>query len=235
MTRASHAQQSKGQVKGAVVAAAAVLLLAGCGTHPGAAAVAGDATISEQQVNDAAAALCASTIASAEAQGQARPELAARGARQAALQLLLDSELTRQFGEARGIEPNQGVVSRAVGQQAQGIQAIPAEQRDDFRSLFRGFQESQLIIEEAGRDSLLSQGATDPAPEEVTTEGTRLRDEWAADLEIEVDPRFGEYADGTVTPTSGSLSIPVSERAAQGAAAEPGPEWTSGLPASQKC
>jgi hypothetical protein len=231
VTRALHARQ----VKVSLVVASAVLLLAGCGTHPGAAVVVGDATITDQEVNDAAAALCASTISSAEAQGQPRPELAARGARQAAVQLMLDSEVTRQFGEAEGIEPSQGAVSQALAQNAQGIDAIPAEQRDDFRTLFRGFQESQLIIEEAGRASLASQGNTEPTPEEVSSEGTRLRDEWAAGVEIDVDPRYGEYADGTVTPTSGSLSIPVSERAAQGANAEPGPAWTSGLPASQKC
>ena len=231
MTRALHARK----VKVSLVVAGAVMLLAGCGTHPGAAVVVGDATISDQDVNDAAAALCASTISSAEAQGQPRPELAARGARQAAVQLMLDSELTRQFGEAEGIEPGQGDVSAALAQNAQGIDAIPEEQRDDFRSLFRGFQEAQLIIAEAGRASLVSQGNAEPTPEEVTAEGTRLRDEFAAGLDVSVDPRFGQFANGTVTPTSGSLSIPVSERAAQGAAAEPGPEWTSGLPASQKC
>ncbi|HET6652347.1 MAG TPA: SurA N-terminal domain-containing protein [Nocardioides sp.] len=231
MTRALHAKQ----VKVSLVVASAVMLVAGCGTHPGAAVVVGDTSISNQEVNDAAAALCASTISSAEAQGQPRPELAARGARQAAVQLMLDSELTRQFGEAEGIEPSQGDVSAALAQNAQGIDAIPAEQRDDFRALFRGFQESQLIIEEAGRASLTSQGNAEPTPEEVTAEGTRLRNRFASDLDVEVDPRFGELANGTVTPTSGSLSIPVSERAAQGAAAEPGPEWTSGLPASQKC
>jgi hypothetical protein len=231
VTRALHAKQ----VKVSLVVASAVMLLAGCGTHPGAAVVVGDQTISNQKVNDAAAALCASTISSAEAQGQPRPELAARGARQAAVQLMLDSELTRQFGEAEGIEPDQGDVSAALAQNAQGIDAIPAEQRDDFRALFSGFQEAQLIIEEAGRASLTSQGNAEPTPEEITAEGTRLRDRFARGLDVEVDPRFGEVANGSVTPTSGSLSIPVSERAAQGAAAEPGPEWTSGLPASQKC
>ena len=227
MRRALRAKQ----VKLSLVVAAAAVALAGCGVHPGAAIVVGDTTISNRDVDDAAAGLCASTIASAEAQGQPRPELGTRGARQ----LRLDNELSRQFGEAQGIVPDQGEVSAAISQNAAGIRAIPAEQRDDFRELFTEFQESQQIIDEAGRRSLQEQGNTNPAPEEVSTEGVRLRDQWARDLEIEVDPRYGTYANGTVTPTSGSLSIPVSERAAQGANAEPGTEWTAGLPASQKC
>ena len=194
MTRALHAKPARL----AFFVASAAMFLTGCGMHPGAAIVAGDEQISDQEVDDAAAALCASTVSSAEAQGQPRPELAARGARQAAVQLLLDSELSRQFGEAQGIQPDQQEVSAALAQNAQGIEAIPAAQREDFRALFRGFQEGQLIL-------------------------------------VEVDPRYGEYADGTVTPVSGSLSIPVSERAAQGANAEPPTEWTAGLPASQKC
>lgn len=231
MTRALHAKPARL----ALVVASAAMFLTGCGMHPGAAIVAGDETISDQEVDDAAAALCASTVSSAEAQGQPRPELAARGARQAAVQLLLDSELSRQFGEAQGIEADQQEVSAALAQNAQGIEAIPPAQREDFRELFRGFQEGQLILDEAGRASLAAQGNAEPQQEEISTEGIRLRDEWAADLDVEVDPRYGEYADGTVTPVSGSLSIPVSERAAQGANAEPPTEWTAGLPASQKC
>jgi len=215
--------------------AASLVVLAGCGVHPGGAIVAGDTTISDEEVDDAAAALCASTVTSAEAQGQPRPVLASRGARQAAVQLMLDSELSRQFGEAQGIEPDEQEISAALAQNAAGIRAIPAAQRDDFRDLFTGFQEGQQIIDAAGRASLEQQGNQEPTDEEVTTEGVRLRNEWAADLDIEIDPRYGTYADGTITPTSGSLSIPVSERAAQGANAEPGTAWTAALPASQRC
>ena len=74
--------------------------------------------------------------------GAAKPELAARGARQAAVQLLLDSELSRQFQQAEGIEPDRGGCPPALAQNAQGIETIPEAQREDFIDLFRGFQES---------------------------------------------------------------------------------------------
>ena len=230
----SRALRAK-QVRLSLGALVAVVALAGCGVHPGAAIVVGDTTISSQDVDDAAAGLCASTVASAESQGQPRPQLGTRGARQAAVQLMLDNEISRQFADAEGIEPDQSAVSAALEQNAAAIEAIPAAQRDDFRDLFRGFQESQQIIDAAGRASLEDQGNTNPAPEEISAEGVRLRNQWARGLDVELDPRFGTFANGTVTPTSGSLSIPVSERAAQGANAEPGTEWTAALPASQRC
>lgn len=218
-----------------LVAAASMMVLAGCGMHPGAAAVVGDERITPDEVDDAAAALCASTVRSALSQGQPRPELASRGARQAAVQLLLDNELTRQFGEAEGIEPNQQQVSEALRQTAGQIDQLRPGQREVFRDLFKSFQESQLILNEAGRRSLAEQGNPQPAPEEAASEGARLRQRWARNLDIEVDPRFGTYDQGTVRPTSGSLSIPASDRARQGANPEPGADWTAGLPTSQKC
>ena len=235
MTRARTVGLHAKLVKLSLVVAATATLLSGCGMHPGAAVVVGDTEISGAEVDDAASALCASTVSSAEAQGQPKPELAARGARQAAVQLLLDSELSRQFGEAEGIEPDQEQLSAALAQNAQGIETVPEAQREDFIDLFRGFQEGQLILSAAGEESLAAQGNDQPSPEEVTAEGARLRTEWARDVDVEVDPRFGDYDQGTVKPVSGSLSIPVSQRAFEGANAEPGTEWTAGLPASQKC
>jgi hypothetical protein len=235
VTRVPHAHRAVKQAKLALVALVAAGVLAGCGTHPGAAAVVGDQRISGAEVDAAAAALCSSTVGSAEAQGQPRPELASRGARQAAIQLMLDTELSRQFAEDQGIEPDQQEVSAALAQNAAAIEVLPAEERAVFRDLFRGFRESQLILAEAGRRSLAAEGNLEPAPEEVDAEGARLRQEWAADVEVEVDPRYGTYEQGAVNPTSGSLSIPASQRAFQGAQADPGTAWTAGLPLSQKC
>lgn len=235
MTRALSTSKVKLFPRQALVALMAVGVLSGCGTHPGAAAVVGDERISADEVDDAALALCGSTVAGAEAQGQPRPELAARGARQAAVQLILDGELTRQFAEDEGIEANQQAVSAALQQNAASINVLPPELRGVFRSLFTTFQESQELLSEAGTASLADQGNAEPSPEEAAAEGARLRAEWAADVEVEVDPRYGTYEDGALTPSSGSLSIATSERARQGAAAQPDAAWTAGLPLSQKC
>jgi hypothetical protein len=71
--------------------------------------------------------------------------------------------------------------------------------------------------------------------DDALSEGSKLRSKWARSVDVEVDPRYGTYAQGTLTPTSGSLSVPVSERATAGAKADPAATWVSGLPMSQKC
>jgi len=214
-----------------VAAVAAATVLSGCGTHPGAAAVVGDATITTDQVDAAALTLCSANRSG----GQATGELSSRAARQAAVQFLIDSELSHQFGEDRGVEADQGEVSATVAENAAGIEALPENQREDFRELLVGFRESELILTEIGRASLQEQGNDQPAPEEASSEGARLRMEWAASVDVEVDPRFGTYAEGALAPTSGSLSLPVSDSAKAGSAADPGESWVADLPASQKC
>lgn len=228
---------TRGKVKLSVIAIAVAALLSGCGTYPGDAAVVGGQRISLDAVDDAAAALCSSTVSAAKAQGQPRPDLASRGARSAAIQLLLDNELSAQFAAANGIKVNQKAVSAAMAQSAAQIRILPEADRGVFRSLFEGYQESQSILDQAGVAALAAQGNGNPSPEEASAAGTKVRNDWAAKsgLAVEIDPRFGTYAQGTVTPASGSLSIPASDRARQGASADPGQAWTAGLPLSQKC
>lgn len=219
-------------VKVSVLVAGAALALSGCGLHPGAAAVVGDTTISGAEVDDAAAALCSANLTGAEARGEAKPDLASRGARQAALQLLVDSELSRQYGEAEDIDPDKAQVSQALAQNKQTVDLLPADRKDDFTAILRGYAEAQLVLIEAGRDSLGDPMAPDDA---AISEGTRLRNKWARSVDVEVDPRYGTYAQGTLTPGSGSLSVPVSEAAAAGANSDPAANWVAGLPLTQKC
>lgn len=220
-------------VRVSVLAAGAALLLAGCGLSPGAAAVVGDTRITANQVDDAASALCAANIAGAAAQGQPKPELATRGARQAALSLLVDAELSHQFGEANDIDPSRAELSSALAQNRQTVTALPEERRGAFTDLLRNYVEAQLIVQEAGRAAV----GPDAPPEQLATAGMQQRNAWLTeqDVEVEVDPRFGEYRDGGIDGSGGSMSIPVSERAAAGDRAQPDPGWVSDLPMSQKC
>lgn len=224
------------KVRVAALGAAAVMALAGCGLTPGAAAVVGDETITTEEVDDAAQALCAANIAGAEARGQTAPQLASRGARQGALQVLIESELTHQFAASRGVEANQQQVSQAIEANQFGLSQIPAAEREDFEELLRGFAESQAMLVEIGRASLAEQGQAEPTDQEATAEALRLRQQWAADHgQVEVAPKYGDYVEGNLQPDGGSLSIPVSERAREGAKADPSGSWVAGLPASQKC
>lgn len=228
MTRARNA-------KLAVLAAAAALVLTGCGLNLGAAAVVGDTAISGEEVDDAAAALCSANIESSAAQGQPAPELPSRGARQGALQLMIDSELTRQFGEHMGVEPNQGQVSQALASNAGITDLLPRARRAAFTEIIRGYAEGELVLLEVGRRSLIESGETAPTDEAAISEGTRLRNRWARSVDIEVDPRYGTFDKGELSPSSGSLSIPASEGAFEGNKPDPSAEWVASLPATQKC
>lgn len=221
-------------LKRTTVAAAVVVagaLLSGCSGQPGSAAVVNGTSISASAVDGAAAALCSAQTDG----GQATEALASRGARQAAVQFLIDGELSRQYAEKEGVEPDQEEVSATLQQNQATIDALPQDVKQDFEDLLVGFRESELILSQVGITSLQEQGAEAPTPEEATAEGARLRAEWAAPLTVEVDPRFGIYAKGSLRPASGSVSIAVSERARAGAAADPGADWIASLPASQKC
>lgn len=211
--------------------AVAGLAVTGCGIHPGAAAVIGDTRITVDDVDAAARALCAVNATD----DPASPGLPTRGARIAALQFLIDAELSRQFGEDAGVVPDRGQVARSLTDNRATVDSVPADRREDLVDLIVGFRESELIVGQAGAASLQQQGLPTPSNEQSTSEGFRLRTEWAQDVEVEVDPRFGDYSEGRLTQDSGSVSVPVSERARQGSQAEPGEEWVRGLPATQKC
>ncbi len=223
---------SRRRLKLSLVAAAATMALTGCaGMHPGSAAVVDSSTISHDKVDRVAEALCAANISSAEAQGQPAPVLASRGAREAALQILLDSELSRMFGEEVGVSASPQQVSQAVAANAQSIALLPEDQKDNFRDALEEFATGQLILIEIGRRSL-GPGASD---DQAIAEGQRLRQEFVEGLEVEIDPRFGTFEEASFKRGGTSLSVPASERARAGDRAQPSDAWVSELPATQQC
>jgi hypothetical protein len=220
-------------VRLSALVAGAALALTGCGMHPGDAAVVGGDTISGAQVDDAAAALCSANITGAKAQGQPAPDLATRGARQAAVQLLIDTDLSQQFGKARGVTPDQAQVSSALAQNRQTLTLLPENRKADFEKILRGYAEGQLILIAIGKQELGDPSASD---QKALAAGTQARDKWAkGNVDVEVDPRYGEWSGGSLHTATGSLSVPVSERAVSGANMDPDAGWVAGLPSSQKC
>ena len=106
-----------------------------------------------------------------------------------------------------------------------------------FDAFVEDFSRAQIGLVELGRESLEEQGQD---PTEITedvafAEGQRLRQERAAETDIELDPRFGSVSDGVVGPSSDQLSVPVSDVAVEGSSSEPSPALGGLLPASQKC
>lgn len=215
----------------AVAAAAATAVLAGCGVHPGAAAVVGSQTISADRVDEVAQALCTANLRAAEANGQPPPTLPTRGAREVALEILLETELSEQFAAARGVDASPAEVSRAMAQNETGIALLPADQQEQFREVLRGYAETQLELIEIGRRSL----GRDVPENEAISEGTRLREQFVKKVDVEVDPRFGTFEDGVFQRGGQSLSVPVSDRAVDGEKAQPGSSYVASLPPSQLC
>ena len=216
----------------AAVAAAAGLALSACSAHPGSAAVVGDESISDSRVDDVASALCA---AQGGGQGGGQ-DLASRGARQGALDVLINSSLSRQYGASQGVQPDQEQVSAALAANAQNISGLPAEHRQDFKDTLREYAEGQLMLIDIGRRELAKAGTKNATEQQAVSEGTKLRNAWAAKhVKVYVDPRFGEYANNALLTKSGSLSVAASKSATDGGSPDPSPGWVAALPASQKC
>jgi hypothetical protein len=221
-------------LRASAAAVLAGLLLSACGTHPGSAAVVGSDRISNAELDDVASALC-SAQTSGNTGGQ-QQDLASRAARQGALDVLISAELSRQFARSQGVEADQEQVSQALAANEQNISGLPASQRAVFRDTLRKFAEGQLMLVEIGRRSLTRSGAENVTDQQALSEGMRLRNAWVRkNVDVSVDPRYGEFAKGSLVAKSGSLSVPVSQRAADGNSPNPSAGWVAALPASQKC
>lgn len=223
------------RTKLAALAATAVVGLTGCGAlHPGVAAVVGSSTITHGAVDGLAEALCTANVKGAEARGDTR-DFATRGTREGALQVLLEARLSQLFGKQRGVNPNRQMVSQALAQNEDLIAALPESERDDYRDALKQYAEGQLMLIQIGRSSLESQGRTGVTDDQALAEGQRLRGKFVKNLDVEIDPRYGTFAGGTLKPGGTSLSVAQSERARAGDKAEPAPDFVSGLPSSQRC
>jgi hypothetical protein len=214
---------------GAAVGAA--MVLAGCGVHPGTAAVVGSQPIPHAEVDDVANAVCRANVAGAEASGQQASPLPSRGARQLAVEILIETTLAQLLGEREGVEANQRAVSQAVAQNEAGLALLEGKQREDLRTALRDYAESQFLLIEIGRRSLGGQVRED----EAIAEGRRILGEYAESVDVEVDPRYGRFDDGVFKPGGTSLSVAQSDRAKEGANQQPGGAFLGTLPASQLC
>lgn len=218
------------------VAVAGLLALSACsGLRPGTAAEIGADRISHDEVDEVASALCAANLSSAAAQGGTPPALPSVGARVGALQVLVDTSLARQFGEVAGAEADPGEVSATLAQNEAGIAALPSEHQEAFRDALREFTRGQLLVIDVGRAALAEAGQAGATEDQALAMGRRLQAEFVQELDVEIDPRFGDLSEGTIVPGSPSLSVPVSESATAAARGGASPEFAASLPATQLC
>jgi len=216
-------------VRPAVVAAAAALLLAGCGgTAPGVAAQVDGQRITDEDVDAFAEVLCSLNQLPGTESGTPT-----RQARFNALSILLVTELGKQVGDLDAVDPED--LAAAKQQMAAGRDQVPEESRDTFDQVAADYLESQFALIELGRGSLEEQGGDGDSVDEALAEGMRLVEQYVEEADVEVDPRYGRLEGGQLVPESGSLSVPVSDFAVGAAEEQPTEELVSQLPSSQKC
>jgi hypothetical protein len=212
----------------AVLAAGAALLLSSCGsTAPGVAAVVNGQRITDQQVDAFAKVLC-----SLSSQGGAGSQ-PTKSARFGSLQILLADQLASGMTDVQSVD--QQSVAQAMQQLAPSRDALPESLKGTFDTVAREYARAQTAIIDVGRKSLESQGKKNVSDQDAFTEGERLRTQYADKADVQIDPRFGTLVGGKLQPSDGSLSVPVSSFAREAAAAQPGADLVSQLPASQKC
>lgn len=231
--RESSRKATRRSRRGAGAAAlSAMLLLSSCGGNaPGVAATVEGDRITDDKVDEFAQVLCAlGGLAGTESGTPTRT------ARFSSLQILLADELADDIADVDDVD--RSAVAQTVESLDAGREMVPEDVLDTFDEVVQEFATAQQAILELGRESLLAKGEGDGAEisdDAAFAEGDRLRSEYAAEADIEIDPRFGTIEDGVVTPADGSLSVPVSDIAVQAAAEQPEDGFVSRLPATQKC
>jgi hypothetical protein len=221
-------------VSALVAAGALALSLAGCSTHPGDAATVGSTSIGTAHLDDVASAIC-----SAQAQNQqaGQPQVqSSRSNRELALGLLIDSQLSADYGDAEGLRPSQEQLNRAMASRAQLLASVPEKHREVLRTTLTDLDKSQLTMAEAGRRALEKAGSKNITAQTAIPAGIKVRNDWVKKhVDVTVDPRFGTFSNGNLKAKSGSLSSPVSSQARAGAKTQPSSAWLASLPATQKC
>jgi hypothetical protein len=220
-----------------VTAAATALALTGCSsmtpdTSPGVAADVDGHPVTTREVDDLAQALCAVNAAQPSS---GAGEISGRQARGAALSRLIQVQLAQQLGEEEGLRPDESRVAQQLKGVEDQLADVPDDQLATFMDSYAELVRGADVLTQLGRRSLEDQGRTDVDDSAALNEGGTLLTEYATGADVEVDPRFGSFDDGTLVPGDGSLSVPVSQNAVDGASESPSPEFLSGLPATQKC
>lgn len=227
-------------VRLAVAAAATTLLVASCGTdlRPGTAAVVGDTTISEDEVDDLVAAACEYTEAIRLEQGSgSRPTQSIANLRTSVTRQLIQAEVTRSATEELGLTVNDATVSAL----ASGSSFPEGVEPDDEELLTEFFEEqSRSLLGQAVVGAHLQDESVTVADDTLGQDDVDAARDYLAqhaeELGIQVNPAYGTWTDGDLTTSSGSLSDPVSEGAKAAFSNTSGdPGALSELPESQVC
>lgn len=193
--------------------AAAMLALGACGqVHPGAAAVVGGTRIPMDEVDTLSAAYCRATVAIANSQGQPADPAEGIASRRTVLGALLQLEIARQAAGSLGVEAEPSTYV-ADPRSFQPLLDSVGEQYADEVSQLVGVTGETTALQVAIGAHQLDQDMAEVDQQEAQQTGQEYVAEYGADVDVEIDPRFGLAPDGQVLAETGSLSVPVSEEA----------------------
>jgi hypothetical protein len=179
------------RTKGAVVALASVLLLGGCaaGTHPGAAAVVGGTEISVKDVDSTSQAVTTALGQSFDTS--------------TTLNELVHNKLVAEVVDQRSVKMTDAEVADAmkavVGDQAAYDRFTKDPVANDF---LRDVARAAIGTVKLGGGTSI----TDQTAQQSSQAGTQIITDASKNINIEIAPRFGKWANGQISGVSGSLS-----------------------------
>ncbi len=210
-----------------------LLLVSGCsGLTPGTAATVNGTRITNDEVDDLAAAQCAAAERAAKS-GNSTTMAIAR-VKQQSLGLLMDTQLTLQYADKEGITPDKSLSKGFYGQLEPGITPLSGKPRTVLTDVFQDWAKGRAVLVQVGSK------ATGEAPsfanlDQLTNAGLQARDAWLKKADLEVDPRYGPTKEGFPGGSEGSVSRASSDFAKSATAVKSDPQFVTSLPASQKC
>jgi peptidyl-prolyl cis-trans isomerase SurA len=217
---------------GAALAAAAVVLLTGCGAvpdlNPGVAVRVDDDAVSTRDLEDLAVDYC-SALAAGEQAGGAVPNhfvyglsASSLGLRSAATQLMAEHDVTVDASYDKTVE-------QAKTEQ---LASLDEAQRDAVIEVGAASIYVSAAETSVGRKVL---GGT-PSDEDALAAGQKALVAWIDDHDVRVDPKYGvSIATGTAVLSDTSVSYSISDVAKAGQAEQPDNAAAAALPESQRC
>ena len=213
----------------------ALLLLSGCsgsGLPPGTASDVNGTRITTTRVSDVAAAQC--DLRDVLTKKQLAPAITAAQVNRESLSLLMDTELTKQFGASEDFKPDPLLSEAFLGRVQPLFTDLPADSKALMTEVFTVWADTRSILVEAGSDAT-GQKPTFSNADKLLEAGLQLREKWLKNAVITTDPRYGPDKDGYPSRDSASVSKARSTFAVDSEKETPSPAFLSGLPPNQKC
>ena len=213
----------------------ALVLLSGCsgsGLSPGTASDVNGTRITTSRVSDVAAAQC--DLRDVLTEKQLAPAITAAQVNRESLSLLMDTELTKQFGASEDIDPDKLIGAAFLGRVQPLFTDLPADSKALMTEVFSLWADTRSILVKAGS------AATGEKPsatnlDKLLEAGLQERQRWLKTAQLTTDPRYGPDKDGYPSRDSASVSKARSTFAVDAEKETPSPAFLSGLPPNQKC